>query len=80
MSFWNQKRPCWQMRNCLGQPGKGKDCVAYQHQQHPCWKLAGTLCKGPSGKDLRECKACKVYLEYGEGKPIIVFDPNRVSA
>ena len=74
MSYWDEKIPCWETRGCMGQPGKGKECLAYQYQKYPCWKVAYTKCKGESGKDIMQCKSCEVYLTYGNDEPILCFD------
>ena len=78
MSYWDDKKPCWKSKNCMGKPGKGEECIAYQYNNFPCWKVAGTLCKGESGKDIRECKSCEVYLNYGNGEPILCFDVTKI--
>lgn len=75
MVFWEGKTPCWETKQCLGQPGKGKECPAWEAQEYPCWSVLGTLCKGPRGRDPRLCQGCEVYHRYGEGKPILIFDP-----
>ncbi len=78
MDFWDGKMPCWEIKKCKGQPGKGEDCVAYKYTKYPCWNAANTLCKGKSGKDVIQCKSCEVYLNYGEGKPILCFDVTKM--
>jgi hypothetical protein len=74
MNYWENKTPCWEIKGCMGKPGKGKDCIAYKYTKYPCWNAVGTLCKGPSGRDIRECQCCEVYHKYGQNKPILVFD------
>lgn len=77
-NFWEEKTPCWETMGCMGQPGKGKECPAYKAQRYPCWNILGTLCKGPRGRDPRQCQECSVYKKYGEGRPILIFDPEQM--
>lgn len=67
LDFFKGKKPCWEIRGCVGKPGGAPECPAYSNRQRPCWEWQDTICKGASGKDVSVCKICEVYLQYGHG-------------
>ncbi len=71
-SFWEGKRPCWEMCQCPEM--LRKECPAPKYQYLPCWEIEGTWCKlndnGTPGQDTAICEVCRVYKRWGGGKPI----------
>ena len=72
LDFWQGKTPCWEMCHCP-EVIKG-ECPAPKYPSFPCWEIEGTYCKlsadGTNGKDISICRFCRVYKQWGEGKPI----------
>lgn len=72
VSFWDGKKPCWEMCHC---PESIRDqCPARKYPALPCWEIEGTYLKlsddGVKGDNVRICRVCRVYRKYGRGKPI----------
>ncbi|AQS59944.1 methyl-accepting chemotaxis protein [Desulforamulus ferrireducens] len=74
--FWEGKVHCSETKNCLAEGRDPSQCKVSKYPGYPCWNLKGTHCKGEKGNDIRQCKECEVYKQYGNGQPIVVYDDN----
>lgn len=72
-NYWEDKDPCWEIKNCVAEGRNPEQCNANKYSQYPCWNIKGTHCKGEKGMDVRECKDCQVYQQYGNNQPLVVY-------
>ncbi|QNB45218.1 hypothetical protein BR63_02120 [Thermanaerosceptrum fracticalcis] len=76
MAYWMNKKPCWEIKNCS--PEKKENCTAFHNQTLPCWAVGGR--HGGTCHDTEKCKGCQVYLQYGKGRPILVYVDEKTNA
>ena len=72
--FWEGKEHCSETKNCRAEGRDPSQCKVSKYTGYPCWNIKGTHCKGEKGNDIRQCKECEVYKQYGNNKPIVVYD------